>query len=718
LERIMKNLTTQLRLASLLALILLACTATYGQLTPVGDSYTNTATPTTNYGAKTLLDVESTQTTFIQFNLESIPSGYTSADITKATLKLYVNAVTKAGSFNVDYVNGTWSESTITANLAPALGTTIQASIPLTTADKNQYILVDVTAAVQAWLSGTANDGIALVGNSPVNATFDSKESTTTSHPPELDIVFAGGGASGITGITTAAGSGLIGGGTSGTLNLSLTNTCAANQVLQYSGSAWKCAAAGTGTITGVTAGTDLTGGGTGGNVTLNLNTSNVPLLSAANIFTANQTVSGLITAGSTSGSTAGVLGESNAASGTTYGVGGYASSPSGYGIEGLNIASNGGIGIYGSATGSGSAVGVYGSTTSTSGDGIYGSAPQLGVFGVATGNSITMSAYGVYGEDNTSAGGGIGVYGTSPNGTGVYGESSGNLGVYGSGKFGGVYGVSPMDGVFGIAGGDSQTGSTLSILSGAAGDTGGESGSYVGVFATADTNTALLAGNNDSTGDYPTMVVENLTSETHNPVFQTSSPNTYSGSRHCTIDTSANLTCTGVVSGVVRQDDGQQTAVYAMQSAENWLEDAGSGRLSNGTARIALDSAFAQTVNAGVEYHVFLTPKGDSEGLYVSNETPQGFEVHEQRGGHSSIAFDYRIMAKRKGYENVRLEDLTDLFKQRAAPPKKKRALRPYSSLPPPKPKSVPMMPTPPIQPLVVPRPVPTTSKLEVNQQ
>jgi hypothetical protein len=36
--------------------------------------------------------------------------------------------------------------------------------------------------------------------------------------------VFAGGGGSGITGITTAAGSGLIGGGTSGTLNLSLTN--------------------------------------------------------------------------------------------------------------------------------------------------------------------------------------------------------------------------------------------------------------------------------------------------------------------------------------------------------------------------------------------------------------------------------------------------------------------------------------------------------------
>src|SRR5271157_553080 len=264
----MKNLTLQLRLASLLSLILLACMAAYGQLTPVGDSYTNTAATSTNYGAQKLLDVESTQTTFIQFDLSAIPAGYTSADITKASLKLYVNAVTTAGSFNVDYVNGTWTESTIDASNAPALGTTIAASVPLITKDKNQYILVDVTTAVQAWLSGTPNDGIALVANSPLNASFDSKENTTTSHAAELDIVFAGGGT--ITGVTTASGSGLTGGGTSGTLNLALT-ACAKNQVLQYNGTSWACSSAGTGTITGVTAGTDLLGGPITGSGTLSI---------------------------------------------------------------------------------------------------------------------------------------------------------------------------------------------------------------------------------------------------------------------------------------------------------------------------------------------------------------------------------------------------------------------------------------------------------------
>ncbi len=150
---------------------------------------------------------------------------------------------------------------------------------------------------------------------------------------------FPGAGAGTLTGITTAAGSGLSGGGTTGTLSLkvpaagitnamladskitlnnnaagglttpgamTLGNTytiglkpCATSQILEYSGTVWNCVApTGTGTITGVTAGTDLTGGGTGGTVKLNLDTTKVPQLSAANVFTANQTVKGNLIVG------------------------------------------------------------------------------------------------------------------------------------------------------------------------------------------------------------------------------------------------------------------------------------------------------------------------------------------------------------------------------------------------------------------------------------
>jgi hypothetical protein len=102
-----------------------------------------------------------------------------------------------------------------------------------------------------------------------------------------------------IAGITTANGSGLTGGATSGTPSLSLLNTCTTNQVLQWTGTAWACAtiSGGGGGITGVTAGTDLTGGGTSGNVTLNLDTTKVPQLGTANTFTGNQTVMGNVIA-------------------------------------------------------------------------------------------------------------------------------------------------------------------------------------------------------------------------------------------------------------------------------------------------------------------------------------------------------------------------------------------------------------------------------------
>src|SRR3984885_11109164 len=288
----MNNLTHRLRSTSLLSLILLACTAAYGQVTPLGDTYTNSAAATTNYGAqKTINGDPPQQSTYNQSTPASVPAG---ASISQATLKLYVNTVVTAGAFELYAVNGPWTESGLTYSVAPALGSVIDSNVPITTADKNQYILIPMTSTVQEWLTTpSSNNGIALVAVGSFNATFDSKETATTSHPPELDIVFAGGGGGGITGIDTAAGSGLIGGGTSGTLNLSLTNTCAAKQVLQWTGSAWACAAAGTGTITGVTAGTDLTGGGTSGNVTLSLDTTKVPQLNAVNVFTGNMTVNG-----------------------------------------------------------------------------------------------------------------------------------------------------------------------------------------------------------------------------------------------------------------------------------------------------------------------------------------------------------------------------------------------------------------------------------------
>jgi hypothetical protein len=52
----------------------------------------------------------------------------------------------------------------------------------------------------------------------------------------------------------------------------------------------------------------------------------------------------------------------------------------------------------------------------------------------------------------------------------------------------------------------------------------------------------------------------------------------------------------------------------------------------------------------------VFLTPRGECKGLYVINQKGGSFEVRELNGGKSDIPFSYRIVAKRKGYEDLRL--------------------------------------------------------------
>lgn len=59
--------------------------------------------------------------------------------------------------------------------------------------------------------------------------------------PYTVTLGGSGGGGGTLTGITTNTGSGLQGGGTSGTLNMSLINTCGLNQSLLWNGTAWIC---------------------------------------------------------------------------------------------------------------------------------------------------------------------------------------------------------------------------------------------------------------------------------------------------------------------------------------------------------------------------------------------------------------------------------------------------------------------------------------------
>src|SRR5260370_31111690 len=128
---------------SLFALVIVAVTAVagYAQSVPSDDAYVFSAQPNNNFGSGATLALQNPgTTTFIRFDLSTVPAGYTSANITKASLRLYVSAVTAGGSFNVDFVTSPWKESAITFGTAPPTGSNVAATIPLTTASKNTYV--------------------------------------------------------------------------------------------------------------------------------------------------------------------------------------------------------------------------------------------------------------------------------------------------------------------------------------------------------------------------------------------------------------------------------------------------------------------------------------------------------------------------------------------------------------------------------------------------
>ncbi len=384
-----------------------------------------------------------------------------------------------------------------------------------------------------------------------------------------------------ITGISTPAGSGLAGGGTTGTLTLKIpslgvTNAmlanskvtlnanaaggitapgamtlggtftiglkpCAANQVLQFSGTVWNCSSAGSGTITGVTtaAGSGLTGGGTTG--TLNL---------------------------------------AVAAGGITNTM-----------LQHPSLTVAAGTGLSGGGT-------------------------------VALGSSVTLKNAGVLSVSTSS-------------------------GLTNSG------GQTPTLGI------DTSVVPTLAganFFTGFSDFDGNEPGWEVEV-SNAGAGDAIIASNTSVDSTHPTLSLTNNDSTSPGDLALDVQGPSFGG--ECSIDVTGNLFCTGTLAAAVKAGGTHKVAMYGVQSPENWIEDFGSGTLFGGVATINLDPVLVRTISSNADYHVYLTPAGDCEGLYVAGKSATSFEVRELRRGISNVQFDYRIVAHRKGLESVRMPEL-----------------------------------------------------------
>ena len=323
-------------------------------------------------------------------------------------------------------------------------------------------------------------------------------------------------------------------------------------------------------------------------------------------------------------GGTAAIRGKQLGANSTSFGVEG----ESGFtGVHGRSIGNtNGSSGVFGesniigvrgiSVNSYAQSVGVLGFLTTAAVPfpsyntqagvlGLAGANLGAGVRGI-TGADLTDSVVpnvGVHGSGTTGTGvrgdseSGVGVIGISNSATGMYGFSSGGPGVFGTsansvGVYGqgansaGVFGTSPIYGLWG------RTNTGFGV-------NGEAVGAGIGVYGKA--GAGGFAGYFDG--------------------------NVY-------------------VSGTVTQG-----GAASPQTSSAWttavVEDVGDARLVDGRATVVLDQDLAATLDG--DYRIFLTPEGDSNGLYVSRKGRGEFEVREQRGGSSTLTFSYRAVQRRK---------------------------------------------------------------------
>lgn len=237
---------------------------------------------------------------------------------------------------------------------------------------------------------------------------------------------------------------------------------------------------------------------------------------------------------------------------------------------------------------------------------------------------------FGVAGEAPTTGAGVIGISGTPPSGS-----SSVGVGVAGSGATGVAGG-----GLIGVAGAGSATG------------VAGVSALYGGAFQSTSTSPGT------ATLPIAALVAQStagasIFSGEGSLITGTSIPSGILIDPQANIHTSGKLFTTGSCNvGCI----AQRVVSYGTSAATPTLEDTGEAQLRAGAAYVRLDRAFANAIDPHLGYVVLITPEAATTGLYVTGRTMDGFQVHENPGGHSFGAFAYRIVAHPYGSREPRL--------------------------------------------------------------
>jgi len=157
-----------------------------------------------------------------------------------------------------------------------------------------------------------------------------------------------------------------------------------------------------------------------------------------------------------------------------------------------------------------------------------------------------------------------------------------------------------------------------------------------------------------------------------------------------------------GILKVKLIAEDAGEKEMFGVTSDKVELTLSGSSRLENGTKMIdlsLLDPEFIKHISAETALKIIVTLTEPANGVYVAEKTAYSFRVAELNAGTSDAAFDWIVIARRKGYED---------------PPTTPAPSEPAPSAPSEPPPSEPAPETPPSEPAPS-EPVPTEPTPEV---
>lgn len=119
-------------------------------------------------------------------------------------------------------------------------------------------------------------------------------------------------------------------------------------------------------------------------------------------------------------------------------------------------------------------------------------------------------------------------------------------------------------------------------------------------------------------------------------------------------------LTVVGQKNRVVKTEHYGDLKQNAYETCEPYFADIGRGKLKNGKCIIRIDHKFLETVNTDIQYEVKTWAYG--KGIVYVNPSKM-YKQYVVIEGTEDIEFGYEIIAKQKGYENIRLEEFRKEF-------------------------------------------------------